>query len=79
MVAVRSVRCKPQSLQFVQTIYSASHQIKYTCNIVVMKFKISLLQECRFLGHDAMYSGRSLSTFFLGKGVILLYGKSSSS
>ena len=63
MATLRSVRCKPQSLQFVQTIYSAAHQIKYTCNIAVIKFKISLLQVCRFLGRDALHSGRSLSTF----------------
>ena len=66
MAAVRSVRRKPQSLQFVQSIYSAAHQNKYTGNIAGINLKISLLQECRFLRCEALYSGRSLTTF-LGK------------
>jgi len=71
MAAVRSVRRKPQSLQFVQSIYSAAHQNKYTGNICVIKLKVSLLQECRFLRCEALCSVRSLTTF-LGKCTILL-------
>jgi hypothetical protein len=71
MAAVRSVGRKPQSLQFVQSIYSAAHQNKYAGNIDVIQLKISLLQECRFLRYEALCSGRSLTTF-LGKCTILL-------